>query len=226
MIATEKFVKLSVLADEWSKTVTELLRWVSNGDMEALFGYKGYIKTQFGRELEYSGWAKVDTKDITLLQSLTDVTLKHFYIHSKNGSLEKVEPLKRYLMYNRIEGFIHDENFKISIDNLVVMSSEVERMELKYPELTREQPRQPVGDKTKDKKSGPDPRVTRTDLYIIGGLLEIILGKDASQEKLPFETQSLLIDTLLLNLKDFPGISKRTLEARFSDANTAIRKSK
>lgn len=66
-------------------------------------------------------------------------------------------------------------------------------------------------------------RAEKTYLNIIGGLLDVILGKSPSGKKLSvYNNQTSVINALLAKHEGKAGISKRTLEEKFSDANESI----
>ncbi len=66
----------------------------------------------------------------------------------------------------------------------------------------------------------PSPRAKKTYLHIIGGLLDIIKGEYGNE--LPMKSNAAIINVLLEKLDGFEGISKRTLETRFSEANKLL----
>ena len=62
-------------------------------------------------------------------------------------------------------------------------------------------------------------RKERTYQNIIGGLLELLLGRTPSnQPQSVFQNQAAIINALLAHFEKIPGISKRTLEDRFAAA--------
>ncbi|MFT4510348.1 hypothetical protein [Caballeronia sp. 15711] len=67
-------------------------------------------------------------------------------------------------------------------------------------------------------------REETTYLNIVGGLLRLLLGKSPGSGKKysSFATQDAVIDGLLAHFEGTPGISKRTLESKFAEANRSI----
>lgn len=77
--------------------------------------------------------------------------------------------------------------------------------------------------KIKEKMAVPGERAETTYLNIIGGLLGLILGKTAANKRHSnFENQRAIIDWMLANYTK-PGISIRTLEAKFSEAKQSLK---
>ncbi|QGX90918.1 protein kinase [Tatumella sp. TA1] len=69
-----------------------------------------------------------------------------------------------------------------------------------------------------------DQRSEVTYLNIIGGLLEIMLGRTPSGAKHSiYSSQSSIISALLSRFKNVPGISDRTLQGKFSEANKSVK---
>ncbi|MFA1661614.1 protein kinase [Klebsiella quasipneumoniae] len=70
-----------------------------------------------------------------------------------------------------------------------------------------------------------DGRSETTYLNIIGGLLSLMLGNSPSGEKLSrFANQGAIISSMLAHFEGIPGISVRTLEGKFSEANKSLKK--
>lgn len=84
---------------------------------------------------------------------------------------------------------------------------------------------------TEDKKTRPalqkkeDPRLSRTDLNIIGALLEIISGVTTDNRHPDFSNEADLISFMAEKYNGIQGISKRTLEARFPSARESLNRS-
>lgn len=67
-------------------------------------------------------------------------------------------------------------------------------------------------------------RAEKTYLNIIGGLLDVILGTSPSGKKLSvYNNQTNVIDALLARHEGKAGISERTLQEKFSDANKSLK---
>ena len=74
-----------------------------------------------------------------------------------------------------------------------------------------------------EKYSAPTIRAEITYLNIIGGLLELMLGKTPTgTPRSAFTNQTAIITVLLAEYKDKPGIAKRTLEEKFADAKQSL----
>lgn len=70
-----------------------------------------------------------------------------------------------------------------------------------------------------EKQYQPSERSETTYLNIIGGLLELLLGKSSSGKPYSsFETQDAIIEAMLAYNEDKQGISKRTLQEKFAAA--------
>ena len=109
------------------------------------------------------------------------------------------------------------DDIEISREDLVVMAEDVARMEVEHPELltgaasigvSNDQPNKPIS-----------PKAERTDLHIIGGMLELLLGVHSA---IPFKSEATIITALVERCQGMPGITKRTLEGRFAEAKRAI----
>ncbi|MGK4330649.1 protein kinase [Lonsdalea quercina] len=69
-----------------------------------------------------------------------------------------------------------------------------------------------------------DGRSETTYLNIIGGLLSLMLGNSPSGRKLSeFTNQGAIISAMLAHFEGMPGISVRTLEGKFSEANKSFK---
>lgn len=228
MALHDEYIKLSELAEKWSKTSASIVGMLVANRMIACFWYEGcFISAEdnaIGLDSDcYKGWAVADGRELEPLVTQKNVRLKYF------ARMVYPLPLPSYFCHEfvapakaHLSGSSRRCDFEVTIDDLVIPVREVERMEHEYSELTGEQPRQPVGEKTKNKESKPNPRMVRTDLHIIGGLLEILLGNDPLKRDLPFKSKAALINALTVNLDGFAGISERTLDARFKEAQNAI----
>lgn len=70
-----------------------------------------------------------------------------------------------------------------------------------------------------------DLRSETTYLNIIGGLLNLMLGTShGGQKQSVFENQGAIISAMLAHFEGMPGISVRTLEGKFSEANKSFKK--
>ncbi len=111
-----------------------------------------------------------------------------------------------------------EQEIEIIVDfsELVVLADEVKRMEKKYPEL--------LDPAISSSKKSMSPVVGRSDLHIIGGLVELLLESTQKhlEEKPPYRSNAKLIEVLLERNEGLKGMSKKTLETRFSDAKKAI----
>lgn len=69
-----------------------------------------------------------------------------------------------------------------------------------------------------------DGRSETTYLNIIGGLLSLMLGSSPSGRKLSeFANQGAIISAMLAHFEGIPGISVRTLEGKFAEANKSLK---
>ncbi len=69
----------------------------------------------------------------------------------------------------------------------------------------------------------PQQKERTSYLNIIGGLLEIMLGKSPSGvAHSVFDGQSAIIDSLVVHFPDKPGLSKRNLEAKFAEGKRSL----
>jgi hypothetical protein len=70
----------------------------------------------------------------------------------------------------------------------------------------------------------PGDRAETTFLNIIGGLLGLMLGNSpAGKKQSIYDNQAAIISALLGYYSDKPGISHRTLEGKFADANKSLK---
>jgi hypothetical protein len=77
---------------------------------------------------------------------------------------------------------------------------------------------------TVEKMNVPGARAETSYLNIIGGLLGLMLGKSpAGKDQSVFQNQSMVIDSMLGNYPNSPGISSSNLEKQFADANRSIK---
>lgn len=97
---------------------------------------------------------------------------------------------------------------KITKDVLVVMTDDLERLEEEYPEL-----------KSGKKTNGTVKKVDRTNLRIIGAIVEILTNEKENM----FKSEAALIDKIIdEGYGDLHGISKRTLEDRFKQSKDVL----
>jgi FtsZ-binding cell division protein ZapB len=77
---------------------------------------------------------------------------------------------------------------------------------------------------TLEQHNVPDIRSEATYLNIIGKFLGLMLSKSPSgQSHSAFSSQAAIIDALLAHFPNIPGITKRTLEEKFSRANQSLK---
>ncbi|MCY1429880.1 hypothetical protein D9M71_458120 [compost metagenome] len=68
-------------------------------------------------------------------------------------------------------------------------------------------------------------RSERTYLQIIGALIHTVLDVSPAGKPLSvFENQTAIVDAVTARFKDIPGLSKRTLDAKFAAANRILKK--
>ncbi len=97
----------------------------------------------------------------------------------------------------------------ICLGDIIVLPEEVKRIETATAE-----------GKNRGRDKTTSPKTERTDIHIIGGLLDLVKGEYTCE--LPFKTNQGIIDVLVEKLDGFSGISKRTLEERFAKAKKAL----
>jgi len=129
----EAHMRLSKLAKKWNKDEDVLICWIVAGKMKAHCWYEGLITSEnivrIG-DYSYEGWVMPIEDDLAPLQVKENVNLKRFvllYGHTQSFPVIKLSGV--YFM---------DNVFTITRNNLVILSSEVERMEHKHPALTEE----------------------------------------------------------------------------------------
>lgn len=72
----------------------------------------------------------------------------------------------------------------------------------------------------------PGDRAETTYLNIIGGLLDLMLGSSpAGKKQSIYESQAAIISAMLAYHEGKPGISSRTLDTKFADANKSLKQS-
>ncbi|MBP9033768.1 MAG: hypothetical protein KBG29_07720 [Pseudomonadales bacterium] len=97
---------------------------------------------------------------------------------------------------------------------LYLLSADIACIKLKG-ELPVSAPEQP------DREIGP--RAQTTYQNIIGGLLDVLLGKSPAGRRYSIlENQTAIIDTLISNYPRKPGITRRTLEEKFAEAKRSL----
>lgn len=85
------------------------------------------------------------------------------------------------------------------------------------------EPSAQAASKLADEGCGIHARAETTYLNIIGGLLELMLGRTpAGKPQSAFDSQAAIADALLAHYSGQPGISKRTLDEKFPQARKSI----
>jgi len=120
-------MRLIELAKKWNKHENELIVWIADGKMEAYCWCECELKVNYhGIQIRVpppvNNWVKPVGEELLPLQSKKSVVLRHVIPWGEN--------LSRTVTLN--------EGLNISIDELVVMEREVERMEREYPELVEQ----------------------------------------------------------------------------------------
>lgn len=112
-----------------------------------------------------------------------------------------------------------NERIRIRLDN-AVKTFQQQKAEISELHGERDSLRQMVSNPVQN----IDARSETTYLNIIGGLLNIMLGSSPSGKKMSeFANQASIISALLAYHGDLAGISSRTLEAKFAEANRSIK---
>lgn len=209
----KKFYKLAELAERWGKDEDELLHLASGGDLPLSVWYKGYFTTNSvnddGEHLQgqghHQGFLLLGRKDVCeLLLAGDEVNV---------GGLFDIDG--QYVRFGIIYGNAEYQRFSRS--DFVVLADIVDGMEAEDPDLL-------VGGVSVRVRNGflgkpVSLRAERTDLHVIGGMLELLLGK---HNVVSFKSKAEIITALIERCQGLPGISKRTLEDRFAKAERAI----
>jgi len=140
-------IKLSELANKWGKTVSEIINLLV-ATMTAGCWYSGPIISAAGCRMVFNGHGKFDMEsfegwvvprgpDLAPLLTQKNVKLKYFDIMTY-----PIAPRPSMVLANYSPAILHPSGhiehgeLIITLDDLVIMPSEVTRMEREYPELT------------------------------------------------------------------------------------------
>jgi len=175
-------------------------------------------------ELPY-GKSGITCDDPTLLTQ-PGLTVRH--VDLKVWMTHYYPDQKPEFLFEGIERHLHPA---INLDNLQALLVDREALKLRLEELEQafktlhEQHRflsERSGCLTQQKQP-ISPRSESTYLSIVGGLLTLLLGKSPSGKPYSsFDTTSSIISALLVYLPGQPGISERTLWAKFGAAKRHV----
>ena len=152
-------IKLSELANKWNKTVSDIINLLA-ADMTAGCWYSGPIITDgcfrmgFNSERpgksdieRHEGWVVPRGCDLAPLLTQKNVKLKCFGLMTYPAPPPSMVSARHSPAESHPPGFMEYSELIITFDDLVIMPSEVTRMEREYPELTvkeTEQPKMPA----------------------------------------------------------------------------------
>ncbi len=217
-----------LVGSKWPNATKEaVLEWAEEGF------FRLQVKAQF-RLMDgewFEGYAIIQPSDV-----------RHFIKHDElgigeflNEKGEKIVPVSQDGVSVHVSLirpiFSTDEKNKyapatinVSYSELVVLTDEVESFEKKNNDLlgiTTASPQKPMAKNTQKLCT---PKEERTDIHIIGGLVELLLEstQEVLDEKPPYRSKAKLIKVLLERNEGLFGMTKRTLEDRFAAAVKAI----
>ena len=225
------YFRLKELANRWQITEEEILHMAAKGRLGFSIwwrGKAGLIKNDTIEEWRFiNEFIAIDSRKFAI------AVLENLYTSSDAGEMRLHEGYLRdgrkillhcersYENYVRMtddliveDGVLVEETTAINpplicLGNIMVLPEEVKRIEAAMAE-----------GKNRCQDKTTSPKTERTDIHIIGGLLDIVKGEYTCE--LPFKTNQGIIDVLVEKLDGFSGISKRTLEERFAKARKAL----
>jgi len=147
-------IKLLELAKQWNKDESDLIAWLADKKMEACFWYDGVyisasaiLKVKFGIN-HFKGWVIPDSNDLKTLQAKPKIKLRHFFKSSPSiNSSQKLYPARK-----GTDEYSEQHFFMITVAELFITKSEIERMEFEDDDLVREKIRQSVADEPETKE--------------------------------------------------------------------------
>jgi hypothetical protein len=173
---------------------SELIKWIINEKLDVHFWFEGHALGKVrGHFLSHRFLENwVQAKGVDLITLQDRENVDLYYFYFGNPPVE----------------FKSTKKIQLKFEELVVMEDEIKRVE----------------DKLFKKKAVPSkhPRVKKTNLHIIGGMLELLLGKETAEEVSNLKCQASIIEALLISCNNMEGISKRTIEGRFAKANRFV----
>ncbi len=223
MTSEQSFFRLSELAEKLGKTEDNLLHMAAAGAFELSVWHKaGDAKVwESDRDPGDHPPSAIEYRPAGLYISADGDALA-ISLLAQGGKSAKIGLLKDkgssdidpvYIKFLDDEKDSHAAS-RVSRSNLLISQKEVARME-------KEAPTSQSG----DKNTAPpvnEPARQKTDLIIIGGLLELLLRESKEHGPAKFKSQAKIIDAFHECMGDYHGTSKRTLEDRFAAAKRAI----
>lgn len=221
------FYSFFEVAERWDVPLDELLHWGISGHIVFCFNYIGEAAPLDEANIEMNASQDGISVDATftvvgcvplpstaIYRILTEGDTPLVFALKDGGIGAAVRSITRE---GAISGYELQNDRIMTGDDLVVMADEVDRMEKEYPDLLAIKGKIGAGETSPWR---PVPaRTERTDIHIIGGMLELLLG-EAGQTS--FKSDAEIITTLIERCPGLPGMSKRTLEERFCKAKKAI----
>lgn len=149
------------------------------------------------------------------------ITLDGYFVSDKLGAMWRIlehSPGGEYRRpdgtIRKLESFYHPSGTFPDPAELVIRRSDIEVFEVRIAQGNQSAP------------TSISPRERETLLNIAGGLLGLLLGETpGGKPQSVFESQAAIIDALLARHEDKPGITKRTLEDKFSQAKRNLKSS-
>lgn len=162
----------------------------------------------------------VTTDDQTLLADAA-LTIRH--VDLKAWMSRRYPGERPEFLFDEIERSLHP-GISLKTAQILMMEREALRFQLNTCVQVRErldaqvqQLEQEQGER--GRAATPGPRAEGTYLNIVGGLLDLLLGKSPSGVAYSsFETREAVVSALLAHHGGKPGISERTLRSKFSTA--------
>ena len=199
MILKKQYFTLFELARRWELSENEILHIAAKGEIVLSVWYRGYFTSSNDLDIEnlefIEEFLDIDPLDLRDLWESKEEATEIFYGRRRDGSRVRIidDYFKNFqksdeglISIDRVFETIEDpyDRFQLFVDTIVVLQKELERVEAqsgKYPIECE--------DKT------TSPKVERTDIHIIGGLLDIVKNKYACE--LPIKTNQQIIDVLI-----------------------------
>lgn len=215
------FYRLPEVAERWNKEEDELLQWGASNLLEFSVAYSGGPLLPLNDQIHAAHKrnepilttnAPIASRGYLPLPGKSIFTILHEgevipVFADKEGSF--VVGAKSVILKDNVQGYRLIDHPKFTAEDLVIIAEEVTRMEVDHPELLADKRNTPQG----------EAKRSRSDLHIIGGMLEFLLGEHGAVN---FKSQAEIIDALVEHCPGLPGMTKRTLESRFAEARKAI----
>jgi hypothetical protein len=237
------FYTLADVAKRWKKTESQVLQWGASGALRLAFYCEQDVKISilntYLRDFEDRSIFDIDT------------WIKNTFLHATREKIQNIllggdpitdlgfaatasdinhliDLLKFHTNDNSFVDKVHTEGILLSIDDdghllqlstetLFVLPDELNKIETDHPEL--------IG-----KKTTAGSRAEKTDLHIIGALVDILTNKAIAshlqlfkgEDRSIFKNESQLKDFLADKYGDYAGCKTRTLSERFKLARELI----